>query len=94
MVEDEDILKDINQEESIDKEQVEKHLSVMGYLWEAVNTKLTGDSICFGCKKKLDFSQGDIQIREASKVSKGSIAFVALCNECIPEEKEENKEEE
>ncbi len=51
----EEIKKDIDQSDSINEEQVETHLGEMGFLWDTVPKRLHEDSICFKCKKEVDF---------------------------------------
>ena len=88
MVTDEEIgelRKDIEeQKDSIDP-NVEGHLQEMGFLWDAVQHKLSEDNICYGCKKELT-KEEQRHVLVANKVEKGVIAFVSICNEC----KEEN----
>ena len=86
--------KDITQEDSIDK-SVKDDLGEMGFLWDTVNKKLAADSICFGCKKKIDPSKKEnLSVLQASKVEPGTIAFVSICDECKKEiEKKADKPE-
>ena len=79
---DEVLEKDITQADSIDNKQLNDHLGGMGFLWDRVNKKLIEDGICFSCKKKVDFVGGNLNVKEASKVEPGVIAFVGICNEC------------
>jgi len=75
--------KDITQEDSIAKDIVEEQLGGMGFLWDTVNSKLKKDSICYSCKKQIDFSGSKAHVREASGVDKGVVAFVSLCDDCL-----------
>jgi len=90
---DEVLEKDITQADSIDNKQLNDHLGGMGFLWDRVNKKLVEDEICFNCKKKVDFSGGNLNVREASKVDKGVIAFVGICNECLQQQENKTKGE-
>ncbi len=83
-----EVKKDITQEGSIDS-NVEKHLGEMGFLWDAVQTKLIMDNICFGCKSKLfddpknKKEDEKLLVIEANKVEQGVVAFVSLCPKCF-----------
>ena len=76
-------VKDIDQTTSIDEQKVNEHLQSMGYLWDAVQTKLKEDAVCFNCKRSVDFSSEKLNVREASKVDKGVCAFLAICEKCL-----------
>ena len=92
----EELEKDITQEGSIDPD-VEKHLGEMGFLWDAVQTKLIMDNICFGCKIPLfkdtkNKKEGEkLHVIEANKVDTGVIAFVSLCPKCFKKIEKGNK---
>lgn len=74
--------KDITQEETIDKDDMEQKLGEMGFLWDRVSESLKKDGVCFHCKKEVDFSGGKVHVLQASKTDKGVVAFVAVCEDC------------
>jgi hypothetical protein len=84
----EDLKKDINQEDSISPE-VEAHLQEMGYLWDKVQDKFQKDNICFKCKQPVKGKK--TYVLEANKIDKGVIAFVCICSDCYNEELEKEK---
>lgn len=78
-----EIKKDITQEDKVDEQDIEKKLGEMGFLWDSVIKKLKKDGVCFACKKQVDFAGGQIEVKMATKVDKGVVAFVAICTDCI-----------
>ena len=78
-------VKDSDQSDSIDEEQVETHLGEMGFLWDSVHNKLDGDATCFKCKKEIDFSGGKMHLLVATGTEKGVAAFVSVCGDCHKE---------
>ncbi len=84
----------IDQSESIDEKTVNKQLGEMGYLWDTVIKKLKADSICFDCKKDIDFSgEEQVQVLEASKSEKGTCSFVAVCPICFKKLEDKHKKD-
>ena len=82
----EELKKDLTQEDKID-ESVERHLQEMGFLWDRVQKKFHNDQQCFVCKESLELKDGStLRVVEASKVERGVIAFVSLCNKCYDKE--------
>ena len=79
--------KDVDQSDKVD-ESVSEQMSQMGWIWDKVNSKLQEDTICFGCKKKLDLEADKPHVVEASKVDPGVVAFVMICEKCVKERKE------
>ena len=89
---DKELKKDLTQEDKVD-ESVERHLQEMGFLWDKVQTKFYKDKCCFVCKKDLSLSSGDtLRVVQASKVDKGVVAFVSLCEDCYDKESKGEKE--
>ena len=84
-IDEEDLMRDINQADKIDSETVERQLGEMGFLYDTVIKKLNGDSICFNCKKEINIKNEALKVKEASKVERGVVAFVALCEACETE---------
>jgi len=80
----EELGKDITQSDKVDK-SVEQHLGEMGFLWNRVKERLLEDSICFKCKRDVDFSKEKIKVLEAGKTEKGVIAFLSVCEACSKE---------
>jgi len=82
------IEEEISQKDSIDP-SVEQHIGEMGFLWNNLQKKMQEDNTCFNCKKILfkeeEKEKVSVQVVEASKVEKGVVAFVSLCNSCYDE---------
>ena len=88
-----ELKKDITQEGSVD-ESVAQHLGEMGFLWDKVQQKMKEDAICFDCKAELVFEdKKPVHIVEASKVEKGVVAFVSICQECFDKNEAKFKED-
>ena len=77
----EEINPDIIHDDSI-SEDVDEHLSEMGFLWDVVRNKLEKDKVCFACKKPIDLSTEKMHVIEATKTENGVVAFVSLCESC------------
>jgi len=86
----EDLLKDINQSDSIDQEIVDQELQGMGFLKSVLDKKLNDDGICFKCKKDINFKIDTMHVKTA-KSDKGTVAFVGLCSKCNKELEEESQ---
>jgi len=89
----EEVIKDIDQSDSID-ESVDTRLGEMGWFWSTSIDKLKEDSICFSCKKILDFDKDEPHVLLATKSEKGSVAFVSVCKDCVKDLEEEQKKQE
>ena len=77
---------DITQTGSIDEEKVNEHLQASGFLIFRVESKLKKDAFCFNCKRSVDFSSEKLNVREATKVDKGVVAFLSICEKCVKEQ--------
>ena len=84
--------KDITQEESIDKKRVDQQLGEMGFLYDRVIKKLNDDKICFSCKRSVDIKKENIQVLEAGKTDKGVVAFVGVCVDCFNKLEKESEQ--
>ena len=87
----EDLKKDISQEESIDP-SVDKYLTEMGYVWERMQRKFQEDNECFHCKKPIKGKK--TFVLEANKSEKGIFVLACVCSDCFSKlQAETNKKE-
>ena len=87
----EDLKKDISQEESIDP-SVDKYLTEMGYVWERMQRKFQEDNMCFHCKKPIKGKK--TFVLEANKSEKGIFVLACVCSDCFSKlQAETNKKE-
>jgi hypothetical protein len=68
-------------------EPVTKALTDMGSFWKDITTKFDEDHTCYFCKREIKKEEKTNIVKVPySKVEKGLVAFVAICDGCNKEE--------